>query len=65
MKSASRSAINAVFAILGTVNFAHLVNFGFEKVQKNHKNPNSEPLNVFKMSILAHLESPKLISRKI
>jgi len=48
----SKSAKSAVFAILGAVNFVHLVNFSFQKMQKFIKNQNSEPLNVVKWLIL-------------
>ena len=54
----SRSAKSAVFAILGAVNFVHLVNFSLQKVQKFIKNQNSEPLNVVKWLIL-HFKNPQ------
>ena len=58
----SRRSKSTIFAILRFLNFATLVNFSFQKVQKFIKNQNSEPL---KKKILQLLESQKLISRKI
>ena len=54
----SRSARNAVFTILGVLNFANLENFSLQKVQKFIKNQNSEPLNVVKRQIL-HFQNPQ------
>ena len=48
----SRSSKTGVFANLGAVYFVHLVIFSLKKVQKNHKNQNSEFLNVAKWLIL-------------
>ena len=44
----SSSAKTAVFAILGAVNFVHLVNMSLQKSAKIHQNQISEPLNVVK-----------------
>ena len=44
----SRSAKTAIFAILGAVNFVHLVNISLQKVQKFLKYQKSEPLNLLK-----------------
>ena len=41
-----RSSEIAIFAILGALNFVHLVIFSLQKVQKFIKIQNSEPLNV-------------------
>jgi len=60
-----RSSKMPFLAILMAQNFAILGNFSFQEVQKYHKNQNSEPLKVSKMSDFALLEPPKLISRKI
>ena len=47
----SRSAKTAVFALLGSVNFVHLVKI--RKIgAKIHENQISEPLNVLKWQIL-------------
>ena len=61
----SRSAKNAIFAILGGCEFCSFGKFQPSKSAKMHKNQNSEPLNVLKTEDLALLYSPKLISRKI
>ena len=50
----SGSAKSAVFAILGAVNFVILVYFSLPKSAKNHKNQNSEPLNVLNRQFLDH-----------
>ena len=43
-----KSSETAVFAILGALNFAKLVNCSLQKVKKIHKNQNSEPVKVLK-----------------
>ena len=55
----------AVFAIIGALDFVHLVNFNLEKVQKFTENQNSKPLNMSKMADFWTLCSLTLISRKI
>ena len=40
------------FSILEALNFVHFVDFSLQKLQRNYKNQNSEPLNVLKWQIL-------------
>ena len=60
----SKSAKTAVFAILGALNFVHLVNISLSKVQKFMK-IKIQNLLMCKKADFALLETPKLISLKI
>ena len=61
----SRPAKNAVFTILGALNFVDLMNFSLQKVLKCLKVKIQSLAKSVKMADFALLESPKLISRKI
>ena len=59
-----RNSKIAVFAILGALNFANLVNCRLQKVQ-NSKNSKFRACKCVQLAYFALLKMPKLISRKI